>query len=365
MSTYFVRMTPLEPFTFGGEKGFAFESRDAGSGRNNTATTSYYQTSKEVPEQTTIIGMLRYIILQQAGAVKAFSDYSQDDRKKIWELVGKRSFSFQEQEFCMGKLWSVSPVFIVDQEKDPEKISYFVRNPLNNLGNDGYLPIKMQEETVHTSKGELRLPATDESGYTTKTSLKYGYLNLGSRQTPQSKYIGDMFLTDLLTGNRKNEKSSEEDGFFKRQAIRFKRKNYGFAAFVECEEGALPQKTIASMGLKKSAFVVECTPAKKNDLEDRIQKALTGLDNWYYAVSDVLAENVAFDSFSIISKKSVRNMKTNLDGKCFASAVKRADRQYNLIAAGSVFFERSPVLKKNENLRKAGYNCIVKIGGTE
>lgn len=28
MSTYLVRMTPLEPFTFGGEKGFRFESQD-------------------------------------------------------------------------------------------------------------------------------------------------------------------------------------------------------------------------------------------------------------------------------------------------------------------------------------------------
>ena len=85
MSTYFVRMTPLEPFTFGGEKGFRFDSE-------NTANTSYYQSSREMPEQTTIIGMLRYLILRQAGAAKPFSEYTGEDREKIKKLIGNKIF---------------------------------------------------------------------------------------------------------------------------------------------------------------------------------------------------------------------------------------------------------------------------------
>lgn len=88
MSTYFVRMTPLEPYTFGGEKGFRFGSKDAENGRNNTVNTSYYQTSKEIPEQTTIIGMLRHLILRQAGVAKEFSEYTKEDRedwRSDWE----------------------------------------------------------------------------------------------------------------------------------------------------------------------------------------------------------------------------------------------------------------------------------------
>ena len=366
MSTYFVRMTPLEPFTFGGEKGFRFDSKDMENGRNNTANTTYYQTSSEIPEQTTIIGMLRYLILRQAGQAKEFSEYSNEDRENIARLIGNKSFSFRETEFQMGKLQSVSPVFIVDQEKKTRETSYFVRNPLNNLGKDNYRSMRMQTEKVRTSSGLLQLPIVDEKeGYTTKTYLNYGYLNIGSSNQTKSEFVGDMFKSELLTGNKKNEKISDEDGFFKRQVIHFSRKDYAFAVFAECEQDALPQKMIAHMGLKKSAFLVECIPVEKNDLEDRIQKAIKGSDVWYYALSDILTEGADFDTFSIVFKKQIRNMETNLKGKHFLGAVKRSKRQYNLIEAGSVFYEKNPISNQNNNLKKAGYNCIVKIGGTE
>lgn len=225
MSTYFVRMTPLEPFTFGGEKGFRFDSKNTENGRNNTANTSYYQSSREMPEQTTVIGMLRYLILRQTGTAKQFSEYTREDREKIKKLIGDKSFSFQETVFQMGKLQSVSPVFIVDQEKELEKVSYFVRNPLNNLGKASYRSMKMQTEKIRTSSGLIHLPVVDEEeGYTTKTELNYGYLNIGSAKQPKAEFIGDMFASELLTGNRKNEKINDEDGFFKRQTIRFSKK---------------------------------------------------------------------------------------------------------------------------------------------
>lgn len=366
MSTYFVRMTPLEPYTFGGEKGFRFGSKDAENGRNNTVNTSYYQTSKEIPEQTTIIGMLRHLILRQAGVAKEFSEYTKEDREKIGDLIGNKSFSFQETEFHMGKLQSVSPVFVVDQEKEFEKMSYFVRNPLNNLGNENYYPMKMQEKKIRTSNGLIQLPVVDEKvGYTTKSWLNYGYLNIGSKEQPKAEFVGDMFVSDLLTGNKKNEKNSDEDGFFKRQVVRFKRDNYAFAVFVECEEGILPQRMLANMGLKKSLFLVECTSVEKNDLEERIQRAVKGTDEWYYALSDVLLDKEHAETFSIIFKKQIRNMETILEEKHFQKAVKRAKKQYNLIEAGSVFYKENPIQSQNENLRKAGYNCIVKIGGAK
>ena len=359
MSTYFVRMTPLEPFTFGGEKGFRFDSK-------NTANTSYYQSSREMPEQTTVIGMLRYLILRRAGAVKQFSEYTREDREKIKQLIGDKSFSFQETAFQMGRLQSVSPVFIIDQEKELEKVSYFVRNPMNNIGKADYCSMKMQPEKIRTSSGLIRLPIVDkQEGYTTKTELNYGYLNIGSAKQPKAEFIGDMFVSELLTGNRKNEKTSDKDGFFKRPAIRFRRKNYAFAVFAECEKGALPEKMIANMGLKKSAFLVECTPAEKNDLEERIQKAVKGTESWYYALSDILTEDESFGTFSIILKKQIRNMETNLEGRHFGEAVKRGEKQYNLIESGSVFYGENPIQNQNDNLKRAGYNCIVKIGGTD
>lgn len=374
MSTYLVRMTPLEPFTFGGEKGFRFESQDVEKGRNNTANISYYQTSRELPEQTTIIGMLRYLILRHNGVAKDFCKYTNDDKQKIHELIGESSFSFQNREFLMGKLKSVSPVFIVDQEQNFEKISYYIRNPLNNIGDKTYRPMKMNTQKIVTSVGKIELPVVDsDNGYTTKTHLNYGYLNIGTVDQPKAEFVENMFESRLITGNRKNNKKNnkknDEDGFFKRQALCFKcekDKKYSFAVFVECEDGILPKNMLSYMGLKKSSFRVECTKVIENDLINRIKNALKGKDIWYYALSDILLyDEDNINSFSIISKKQVRNMETNLNEDSFSKAVKRAKNQYNLIEAGSVFWSENPIHNQNENLKNAGYNYTVKIGGME
>lgn len=356
MSTYFVRMTPLEPFTFGGEKGFAFEENGAGDGRS-AVNSSYYQDSKEIPEQTTIIGMLRYIILQNEGIAKKFSEYTREDRERSAQMIGAKSFSFESETFDMGKLKSVSPVFIVNGEKDYKKADYYIRNPFNNRGDKRYQPFQMSETPVRTSHGNIKLPVD----YTTKTWLQTGYLNIGNATNVKAEYKESLFESQVYTGNRKNG-DKDEDGFFKREAKRFKEDGFAFAVFVECEDGILPDKIIAGMGLKKSAFLVESISVQKNDLEERIQNALAEGDTWYYALSDLMPEDEWDNTFSIIGKKQIRNLNTNMAENHYRSAIKRGKKQYNLIEAGSVFYEKKPVLE-NENLRDAGYNWIVKIGG--
>lgn len=356
MSMYFVRMTPLEPFTFGGEKGFAFESGSDKDARN-VVNSSYYQTSKEIPEQTTIIGMIRYIILKNAGLTKRFSEYTREDKERIAQMIGTKSFSFESEKFDMGKLKSVSPVFIVNGEKNQDKADYYIRNPLNNRGESKYESFRMSDEPVQTSHGFIKLPVD----YTTKTWLHTGYLNVGNKETPKAEYIDDLFETQVYTGNRKNG-DKKEDGFFKREAKRFRGKGFAFAVFAECEDGILPDKTIACMGLKKSAFMIESLPVDENDLEERIQRALGKGETWYYALSDLLLEGEMENTFSIIGKKQIRNLSTNFEETSYRSAIKRGKRQYNLIEAGSVFYEKVPEFV-NENRKAAGYDCVVRLGG--
>lgn len=348
--TYLVRMTPLEPFTFGGEKGFGFEAD-----RN----TSYYQTSKDVPEQTTIIGMLRYIALDNHGMAKRFESYTDDDRKKMEEWIGKESFSFENTCFTMGKLKSVSPVFITDGKSEPDQITYYIRNPLCNQGVEKYEPMKMEKKETTTSNGTIRLP--ERESYNTKTVLKNGYLNIGTKNQVRSEYVDSIVKTEELTGNRKNGVKSDEDGFYKRE-VKMLNDDLAFAVFVECEDRFLPEKTIAYMGLKKSAFMVDTTAVLKNDLTERIQQALGEGDEWYYAISDMMPVE-KIETFSIIAKKQIRNLQTKMNQTSFQNAVQRSRKQFNLIAAGSVFYQKMPEMIHNDNFEQAGYNCVVKIGG--
>lgn len=353
IKTYLVRMKPLEPFTFGGEKGFGF------GGEGNT---SYYQTSKEQPEQTTILGMLRYIALENKGLRKEFTCYTEEDRDKIAQLVGRESFSFEKDTFEFGALKSVSPVFVVDGKTKESETSYHIRNPLCNLGEKNHSFMRMTEEEVVTSNGKIRLPV--EEDYNTKTALKYGYVCIGSKEKTESRYVGSLTQKDSLPGNRKNGGLTDEDGFFRREVVYFKKeyKDFAFAVFVQCEENLLPHNTVAHMGLKKSAFMVTTTEVEQDDLEERIQKAFSTGDEWYYALSDMMPMDT-IKTFSIVSKKQVRNLRTRIDQGSYQNVVRRDKIQYNLIAAGSVFYKEKPELQTNDNLEKVGYNCLIKIGG--
>ena len=63
MRKYLLNIKPLEPYTFGDEKGFSFKGADESG--------SYIMTSKKMPEQTTIIGMIRYLVLESQGLINA------------------------------------------------------------------------------------------------------------------------------------------------------------------------------------------------------------------------------------------------------------------------------------------------------
>ena len=77
MAVFYVTLSPLEPYFFGSE-------RKLGDGFSNTRS-SYFVQSELVPQQSTLLGMLRFFLLKQAGYVR--DDYRTDE-----ELIGKNSF---------------------------------------------------------------------------------------------------------------------------------------------------------------------------------------------------------------------------------------------------------------------------------
>ena len=74
---YKIQLTPLEPYTFGTDQGLSFDGIE-----NSRGKESYYVLSKMVPEQTTIWGMLRYVMLQKANLVESDFGYSDDNKRK-------------------------------------------------------------------------------------------------------------------------------------------------------------------------------------------------------------------------------------------------------------------------------------------
>ncbi len=99
MSKYLVKLKPLTPFFFGGENTF-------GEGEVN-----YFAKSNYMPQQTTILGFLRYELLAQNGLIGT------DPVSQKWDdLIGSQSFECVDDKFTasFGAIKNISPVFIMD-----------------------------------------------------------------------------------------------------------------------------------------------------------------------------------------------------------------------------------------------------------
>ena len=121
MNRYQIRFTPMEPYFFGNERGLNYP------GSMSQYQNLYFVRGENTPLQTTLLGALRFMMLQKHG--RKPDDFSklkgEDDVKKDKEagidsvneekLIGKNSFdpeNTQGQGF--GVIKKLSPVFLTD-----------------------------------------------------------------------------------------------------------------------------------------------------------------------------------------------------------------------------------------------------------
>ena len=346
---YLVKMTPIEPYAFGTDQTFQYHGVDA------TGKETYFMRSNQVPEQTTILGMLRYIVLEMEGLLNSDFHYTAEEREKMNACIGRESFRFlQKEKQDFGMIHEISPVFLMDA-----KDHIYIKNPYHNKSNETFVPMELSEKTYRTSVGLMRLPKTDK--YHAKQGHASGYYDLTDGMVCQE----ELFVSRILTGNRKNGYTDEkEDGFFKREVIELK-KGFSFAVYVEAD--CLPKQTIAYMGQKKSAFQITATETNDPSLAEQVRghKAFSEQKEiWYYALSDhVLEQNVKYERFCMVEEKQIRNLETISQSGRYVQKLKRSDRQYNLVQSGSVFHEMCPFGEAPENWKQIGYNQMVQLGG--
>lgn len=196
MTDYLVTFRPLGDYSFGSDRHFSFV------GKNNYSKDEYapyFIRTNRVPEQSTVFGMIRYLILVSNGIqLKQDFQYGDDTRNKIEALIGEKSFSLNGGVRDFGKLEKISPIFLL---KNSEEI--IIPNPFNNKqgreGIDQFEPIILEEEfTLSTSFGEIALPKSKE--YNPKEGYGDGYYNIN---TGHLEAIEDIFRTKVATGVRR------------------------------------------------------------------------------------------------------------------------------------------------------------------
>ena len=357
---YKIELTPLEPYTFGTDQGLPFNGIENSKGKE-----SYYVLSKTVPEQTTIWGMLRYVMLQEANLVKPDFGYSDDNtRRKMEALIGKDSFSFaSEIEQNFGRLIGISPIFL----KDPDEKLY-MKNPQNNKSTMEYCPIEMEDAARKSSKGEIHFPKNGE--YDAKEGTAQGWIRIEplTQQEKQERVISMPVEEKLYTAIRK---TGTDDAFFKRKAFSMK-KGYAFVVYAEVKEDqerVFPKITVCYMGLKKSAFKFEASLTDKKTIQEVVDavsnKFKKNGPQWTIAMSDIVLpteeDQKYSDDFYIVSGRKIQNLETqyqHTEGG-YARRLKRSKIQYNLLDSGSVFYGTCTLKLDNRNHKKLGYNYLI------
>lgn len=355
---YLVTMTPLEPYAFGTDRNFKFEGVDQEKEKG-----TYFILSNEMPEQTTILGMLRYLMISGEKELLWPNYNPEESKEKLKEYIGLKSFSFQSKEVQdFGYIKEVSPVFLKDEKGD-----YYIKNPFHNKAEKGYTPMRLSEDRIKTSAGEIFLPLEGE--YNAKNGYGSGYYNLSD-----GTITHDMFRSVIVTGNRKNDgKGNDKEGFFKRE-LKILKEKVSFAVYVEAEEGKLPldKDKIVYMGQKKSAFKVKIEKVEDvAGIQKKVEEHFKGKEGkWYYALSDLIPEeDIRYETFCIVEEKQHRNLETIAGEKGYKERLKKSEVRYNMLQSGSVFFNEIPSALRNtasesyKNCKKIGYNHIVQLGG--
>lgn len=269
---YLVRLTPIDAYFFGGEVTFG----------DNLATQNYRVRSNYLPQQSAVLGLMRYEILRQKGCLFENKPKKEDVEK----LVGSKGFDPTQPQIqsqtSYGIIQRISPLFIENRSEKrfytPLPLDYNINvsfdGTINALYNGKEKPLpKIETETIEKKEA-----------FKSKTYDNYLFwcspgISEANADSPFEKVrVDEIFKETEQVGI---QKQGGDDAFFKQTLIRLDDK-YNFAFTVEVSEDLDLEKcpAIVPWGGNQSRFKIEiekiddgfdfCTYFKQLKRENRL-----------------------------------------------------------------------------------------------
>ncbi len=351
---FLVKLTPLEPYFFGDENTIRFDD-----------TNRYFVTSLDTPSAMTIMGMLRYTILEQNGLLAPSGRYSPEAQQRNAQYIGSHSLDPTKAEQTFGKIQSVSPLFLMDPQGD-----ILIKLPLNHKMRQPkkpdepeaalaavYTPMRMGS-VQETSFGSLCLPEPGEF-HAKETVRSCMYVRAKDGRILMS---GDSIEENLFSTFVKvtNDNSKLQDGFVKKAMKRLK-PGYSFAVLVELGEGCVLHDTVCYMGREKSAFSLTVEESGL-DLDHEIRVGLGSriTQGFSYALSDLLLTRPPkYTAFAMTDVTNLRYLTTQAG----STRISQGPALYCVVRAGSVFYHEEDLQLTGG--RQFGINHIITFGGNQ
>jgi len=359
MSKYQIKLTPVDSYFFGGEK------HSKNPTKKNQLEMDYFVRSELYPQQTALLGVLRYYILLKNDCL---SPVKNGKSSTADGLIGTSSFQYgykddkgnTEQNF--SKIKTILPLYFISMEHEIE--NKYIIAPFDN-GVD-----KKNDFQLVNEFGNYKL-----EGYEAKTGYSPCLINLQDnsrvkffKNKDSEKDNNYVFIIQTTVGNKKGGKGkAEDDGFFKQNMCKLN-KDWCFAFEAEIDDLELNKdRQLLSFGAEKQLFLFEI---KKIESETNLYiNAVPRSKPAIYCISDCFIDERIWKEvvFAVNSNISFRNLQSSNRSANYSSFSKGYNRskRYNLMKRGSIlFFEdecklnQALSLLKNANAENIGFNKI-------
>jgi len=363
MSKYQITLTPVDKFFFGGDMTFQVGNNE--DDEFNSQYKSYIIQSSMFPQQTSLLGMLRFLILRKAGET-VFKNGQIVDKAKANELIGSRSF-------------------MVNANNDFKTIHGLghvrIRKTINGLSSDlEFAPLFKELDFEHVSMGTFNLhdtciPSLSKDEYDAKKGIEPrltdGETTIKLDENDEEDFV---FIVDRRVGINRDIKTGivNDSALFKQISYRFHNDKADYCFVFDAEiDDTVPFKTynneIVSVGADNSQFVIGITPDVKTNTNIKpYKKALWLLSPTFLTRAEALTAKFAITRlipFRFLTDREDTGDDDNRSFHILNSKLKRSER-YELYAPGSVFYFEDETNKENfiklieskKEFRQIGYN---------
>ncbi len=360
-----IQLTPTGHYFFGGERSFSYDKK-----LTRQMSDTYFISSLKVPGQSTLFGVLRYLI-----GVK-----NEKLRENASKIIGEKSFDISNDNNSFGIIKCISPLYLFNNGTVTKgDHGYYIRTPFDHkiaeyitdndsekrIVNAVYKPLEIDNEktAVVSYPGKKITEKKYPVDFKAKDGISHSYMSVSDKRIVDEDKI---FVPSVEVVSRKKKLSpNNEDRFAKKDYMRLKKGwSFVFYADLNCDEIPEYNRSVI-VGKDSSVFIVDISDAAKADNNEPDVKRLfadRGSDYNYVQSPVYITGNSAgiIDtcSFCIIENENMRRFET-VKGKLspvYGAAL------IQLISAGSILYSHDIEKLKNTHAEIVGFNTIIHGG---
>ncbi len=325
----------------------------------------YFQRSAYFPQQTTLLGALRYLLLQINGQIPI------TDTQKAQELIGPESFSITKngEEKNYGKVKSIGPVFLMMKNKNNDLKMFYMPAPKDiNAENKRHMEFKFSPSS----------PFPEIPQYEEKKGIARMLVDIADfdcilpYEREDDQTTEDYFFIPVEKVGI--DKHKIDEAFYKQILYKFnphKDLHFVFEAKIDKDAGIKTgEKYHVPVGAEKQVFIWEFL---ENEEIPEVSYRITQGENPLPALlltSDAYIPEDIRDKvhFAVSDNKPFRFLSSKVEKNGKYGKFK-FPKKYQLYERGSIFFFKNEndrekfagILEKQKEFRQIGYNQFINL----